>query len=386
MASSQAFVKVPTKADAENRAQPVWRPFCCWWSRDLPDWLAEPVLGRASRAVILWVGNFVAFLFHLFLALYVLGRSTELDNWSTHGGVLLPVYRSSLRFEVRAAESDASTGWDLVPLYVTAKDQRVYINLTAFTIAFFALSAFFHLFICAISVRWTIYYWWIDGCRQPLRWVEYSISASLMVVIIAFFAGIRNNHLLIAIFFLSFTTICFGWVCEALSRPDTSSRETITLRGGTSALGRYTRWEINAASPETLVARCLPLPRPLNAALQRLGPHLLGWVPYIVMWAIIWDNFVYSTEQANGKPPDWVYVIVWAEIVVFSIFAIVQILQQSSDWGCYNYWLGECLYIVLSVLAKGILGVVLLANILLISSDVDQVIADAVPDSLPTSS
>ena len=350
--------------------------------------MAEPVLCGASRAVVLWVGNALAFLFHVFMAFYVLGRSIELDNWSTYGGVLLPVYRSTLTFTLNE-EGEGSTGWQLTPKYVTTEEDRQNLNLTALTIAFFGLSAFFHFLVCIISYRWTLYYWWIDGCRNPLRWVEYSISSSLMAVIIAFFAGIRSNHLLLAIFFLSFSTICFGWVCEALSRPDVASRVVGTESDGSPAYGvdrlarsRHTRWEISGDHRELLVAGCLPLPTGLLAAIQRLGPHLLGWVPYVVLWAIVWDNFVYSTDQPEGKPPDFVYVIIWAEIVVFSIFAVVQIVQQSSDWGCRNYWLGECAYIVLSVIAKGLLGIVLLMNILLVSADVDQTLRAAVEEQL----
>ena len=170
-----------------------------------------------------------------------------------------------------------------------------------------------------------------------------------MAVIIAFFAGVRSYHLLISLFFLSFVCMCFGWVCEALSRPDACSRvlliddDRIEYGFDPRAASRHMRWEINRRNSDLLVAGCIPLPRNLLAALQRLGPHLLGWVPYIVLWSIVWENFVYSTRCPQAKPPDFVYAIIWAEIFIFSSFAIVQILQQSSDWGCRNYWLGECL-------------------------------------------
>lgn len=170
-----------------------------------------------------------------------------------------------------------------------------------------------------------------------------------MTIIIAFFAGVRAYHLLIALFFLSFTCMCFGWVTEALSRPDAESRvlhvqdDRIEYGFDPRAASRHTRWEIHAYNSDLLVAGCLPLPVHLLAALQRLGPHLLGWVPYIALWAIVWDNFAYSTKRPENRPPDFVYAIIWGEIFVFSSFAITQILQQGSDWGCRNYWLGECL-------------------------------------------
>ena len=144
--------------------------FCCWTASELPEWMNLPLCAAVpsvTRAVALWVANLVAFLFHTALTVTVLVVSTRLDNWETHGGVLLPCYRSRLMFSF--SEEGASTGWDLTPQYVTAEDKRDYINLTAMTILFFALSAFFHLLVVLISYKYTLYYWWLDECRQPLR-------------------------------------------------------------------------------------------------------------------------------------------------------------------------------------------------------------------------
>ena len=134
-----------------------------------------------------------------------------------------------------------------------------------------------------------------------------------------------------------------------------------------------------------LVFGCAPWSGPL----QRLGPHFLGWVPYVVIWYIVWDTFAYSVEysraQGGGAPPDFVYAIVIGQMVVFSSFAAVQLFQQSSHYGCEKYWLGECAYVVLSVVSKGLLGGVLLANILLSSTfDVDEALtarADGSPSA-----
>ena len=202
-----------------------------------------------------------------------------------------------------------------------------------------------------------------------------------MVVIIAFFSGIRHDHMLLALFMLSFCTICFGWVTEALSRPDPASRGsggTFYPANGESArraVARHTHWEIGAPNNrDLLVFGCFSWWGPI----QRMGPHLLGWVPYAALWYIVLDTFSYSVSRAERKPPDFVNVIVWGQMIVFSSFAVVQIFQQSSHYGCRKYWVGECCYIILSVLSKGLLGGVLLANILLASSaSFDEALADA---------
>ena len=205
-----------------------------------------------------------------------------------------------------------------------------------------------------------------------------------MIIILAFFAGIRDSYMLLALFTLCFSTICFGWVTEALSRPDPTSREVLREASGPNGVvpavpGRYRRWTIGSQHPELLVLSCVPCSFDLVASCQRLGPHVLGWAPFVVIWVIVWDNFRFSIEMTEGGPPDWVYVIIWGEIFVFSSFAIVQILQQATHWGCYNYWLGECLYILLSVVAKGLLGIVLLSNIMIVSQDIDRALVENAP-------
>ena len=213
-----------------------------------------------------------------------------------------------------------------------------------------------------------------------------------MAVIIAFFGGVRSDHLLICLFALSFTTMCFGWVTEALSRPDPASRRVLSTSPSTSAAGnlnypagnayypegsenaraattRHTRWAIDGTRHrERLVWGCAPW-LAWTAPFQRLGPHFLGYAPYIVLWFVVLDTFVYNTKDLpEGEgPPDYVWIIVAGQISVFSSFAFVQLLQQATHYGCERYWWGEALYVILSVTSKGMLGGVLLANVLLLS-------------------
>lgn len=144
---------------------------CCWWSDEIPAWMAVPFCSRLTSltpATLLWILNFIAFLFHLTYCIAIIILSVGLDNWKTYGGVLLPLYKTSISFaRACAADGEAAAQWELMPTYVVSDDN---LNLTWLTIGFFALSAFFHLIICVVSIRWTLYFWWIDGCRQPLRY------------------------------------------------------------------------------------------------------------------------------------------------------------------------------------------------------------------------
>ena len=156
-----------TVADKEPAA---WT-FCCWWRPEMPVWLNEPIYPkwpRLTRAMVLGILNGVACVFHVSLTLVVVFMSIGLPNWAEYGGVQLPLYKAALNWTV-SDPGEGSAAFELVPSYIR---QESSINLTSLTIAFFGLSAFFHALIVAASTRWTIYFWWIDSCRQPLRYAS----------------------------------------------------------------------------------------------------------------------------------------------------------------------------------------------------------------------
>lgn len=56
-----------------------------------------------------------------------------------------------------------------------------------------------------------------------------------------------------------------------------------------------------------------------------LSPHLWGWVPYLFQWGNMLVYFFVVTRDDDNKPPDFVYAIVFGEMLLFSSFAFVQI-------------------------------------------------------------
>ncbi|MFO7681418.1 MAG: heliorhodopsin HeR, partial [Chloroflexota bacterium] len=55
--------------------------------------------------------------------------------------------------------------------------------------------------------------------RNIFRWVEYSLSSSLMIVLIAQLVGIADVTALIAIFGVNASMILFGWLQEVHHQP-----------------------------------------------------------------------------------------------------------------------------------------------------------------------
>jgi hypothetical protein len=55
-----------------------------------------------------------------------------------------------------------------------------------------------------------------------------------------------------------------------------------------------------------------------------VSPHVLGFIPYVPIWAVIISYYVISVRDNDEKPPWFVNVIVFAELALFSCFALVQ--------------------------------------------------------------
>ena len=233
-------------------------------------------------------------------------------------GTVRPLYRFRLQRSV------ASTSW-LTPDSVVPYGN---FNLTGLTASFFLVSAFFH---AGNATLWRAYY--LKGvrfCFTPSRWVEYAFSAGIMAALIAFTTGVVALNLIVCVFALTSVTMFFGYLTELVARP--SSR---------------TNWS-----------------RPFHVRIQ---PHVLGYVPQIIVWYIIMSQFYISASDAAAAPgearmPTFVYGIVWGEFFLFWSFGLVQLVATYMPPQFYPY--GELSYQVLSLVSKGTLGVLLLANVL----------------------
>jgi len=135
------------------------------------------------------------------------------------------------------------------------------------------------------------------------RWMEYSVSSTLMVLLIAFYTGITDIAALIAIIGANVAMILFGWLQELMNPPG---------RTHTTML-----------------------------------PFWFGCVAGAAPWvAILVNTFGADTV------PGFVYGIIVSLFVFFMSFALNQWLQyrQVGRWADYAY--GEKAYLVLSLVAK----------------------------------
>ena len=183
---------------------------------------------------------------------------------------------------------------------------------------FLGLSALAH-FIVASPQFFGRYSQGLAEQRNYFRWVEYSISSSVMIVLIAQVTGVADITALISIFGVNAAMILFGWLQEKYENPGSG-----------------------------------------------------GWLPFIfgcIAGAVPWLALVFYVFAIGGpgetSAPAFVYGVVFSIFLFFNSFALVQWLQYKKVGKWSDYLRGERTYITLSLVAKSALAWQIFANTLI---------------------
>jgi hypothetical protein len=221
---------------------------------------------------------------HLTQALAILALSSSFS---------LPVTSSFLRM-------DSATN-----KLVTVPDELFRVRIGPLVAAFLLISAIAHAALA--SPR--LHAWYERNLTrgiQPARWIEYSLSSSLMMVVIAMLVGIYDIAGLILIFALNATMILFGWIMELHNQTTTR-----------------TNWTA----------------------------YWFGCFAGIVPWIAV---AIYLIGAAD--PPAFVYAIYASIFAFFNIFALNMALQYKRVGRWRDYLYGERVYMLLSLFAKSALA------------------------------
>lgn len=239
--------------------------------------------------------NIIAGFFHLILAGIILALSNDFS---------LPVTATYL------AGPPGSLFTDPIVLF----------NIrTGYAVALFlGLSSLFH-FIVASPKYFDKY---IGGLKKNInvfRWVEYSLSSSLMILLIAQITGISDYGALIGIVGVNASMILFGWLQERYAKPGDGD------------------WL----------------------------PFIFGCIAGIVPWIIILISVLSPSSPSDAAPPAFVYGIIISIFVLFNTFAYVQYKQYLAKGKWKDYLRGERAYIALSFVAKAALALQIFSNTLI---------------------
>jgi hypothetical protein len=220
-------------------------------------------------------------------------------------GILMAALSNDLSLPITSSFLNyiASTG-KLTPVTETIFNLRIGYALAAFLF----LSAVAHFLVAAPG----LYKKYIANLRNNInyaRWLEYALSASLMIVIIGMLSGIYDIAALIGLFSLTALMNLCGLLMEQ----------------------------------------------------QKWGADKLNWTAYyigciagIIPWIAL--SIYFFGSASTGKMPVFVYFIMVSIFILFFSFALNMFFQYKR-WGPWrDYLVGEKVYILLSLAAKSALA------------------------------
>jgi len=231
--------------------------------------------------------NWVAGFLHLLQGITIVALSR---NFS------LPISASYLKFN---------------PLSQTLEPARHYlfnISLPWLVAIFFFLSAIAHLTIVTIYRRRYIAN--LNKGINKARWIEYSLSASVMIVAVSLLVGIYDLGSLISVFGLVAIMNLCGLIMEVHNQ---STRKTSWLS------------------------------------------YLVGCFAAIIPWIII-ALYLWVGAANGSKAPNFVYWIFASIFLFFNCFALNMFLQYKKIGKWKDYLYGERVYMILSLVAKSALA------------------------------
>jgi hypothetical protein len=255
------------------------------------DVAAAPIAHERATSLFQW--NAVLAVLHGFQGLAILAISFARDPIVT-----TPIVSSYLAFDTATQT--------LVPAQRTLFD----LPIGPAVATFFFMSAVAHTLLA-----WPLRRWYEDSLAahiQPMRWIEYALSSSVMIVVIAALAGIQEIGTLVAIFGINAAMNLFGWSMESANQ------------------GRArTQWN------------------------HYVFGVIAGIVPWIVIGIALWSA---STVPGAAPIPGFVIAIFVSLFVAFNVFAITMILQYRKIGRWRDYLVGEKTYMFMSLFAKTLLA------------------------------
>ena len=184
---------------------------------------------------------------------------------------------------------------------------------------FLLLSAVAHFYLATIG--YDRYVRNLKMGMNPIRFYEYALSSSLMIVLIGMLVGLWDIGALILIFGINATMNLFGLLMEKLNQ--------YTIK---------TDW----------------------------SSFIYGCFAGILPWVVTVMYFLGAINSGDGdaKPPAFVYFIIPTLLIFFNIFAVNMVLQYKKVGRWKDYLFGERVYIILSLTAKSVLAWTIFAGTL----------------------
>ena len=180
--------------------------------------------------------------------------------------------------------------------------------LKGIIVSIFLITALFHLFYWKSKN----YIKEVNSGKNRYRWVEYAITASLMIYIYSILSGVKDYYIVFLIVLFNIVLMSFGYFLEMSSNPQ---------------------------------AKFMAL--------------VMGFFILTIIFTFTYYQFVNNIDAAKDTYdiPNWVYAIVLAMIFWWLSFGVIGVLYyKASLKGKVNFTRYEKYYIFLSYISKAFMG------------------------------
>ena len=260
----------------------------------------------------LWVSNIGAVVLHmvnaiLLIVLYMTSEGSYTATMVTE----IPVWTRDYENMTCFAKINETTS-NICHL-IHHKEDAFDVDVVWMLVAFAFISSIAHIFVLVI---YDSYSQDIIERVNPIRWYEYSISASLMMSVVLIVMGSRDLFTHVMVFVAYFVVMMLGHHVE-------------------TAVKRESRgvWSLLAIS----------------------------WLLYLAPWVLLFQAYARSVELSTSPPPDFVLAILIVMFLLFTSFGFLNfmyVLMPNTDYASM-----EGKYIFLSYLAKTLLIWILYGSI-----------------------
>ena len=254
--------------------------------------------------------NFFAFLLHLFSGIIItilLFAMNEDINFNTN----LYAYKiNSISEDGKTVTFDYGDN-DAPELENSGKALKLVL------IFIFLITAFFHFFYCGDVFGFNklnkIYIDEVKSGKNRIRWIEYGITASMMIYIYCVISGVKDIFTVLLIVLFNIVLMSFGYFLEL---PDDKQ--------------------------------------------AKLAAIIMGFFILFIIFAVSYYQFVGNLEAAKNdgfEIPDFVYGVVLAMVFWWISFGIVGVLYyKASLKGNVDFTRYEKYYVFLSFVSKAFMG------------------------------
>lgn len=223
--------------------------------------------------------------------------------------------------------------------YAGTKETGECLDLNQLLLLFTGITVLAHVVYAVSSyptLKCSFYLKNVFSGKNPLRWIEYALSAPVMLIILAVLSSVRNRNQLLLIYIATFIQMFQGWYVE------------------------------DAISKRNFRATILPL--------------FIGWLLLIFAWIGVFDSWYsninesFDTYKECGKtedardaiqeaamPPEGIVHLIFVTFALFASFGVLNVVNvlhakfSKTYTNKNNFFQYEIGYIILSFVSKAML-------------------------------